>query len=145
MQAACGVAQLDRVDHFVARRKENFAYLKSLLADCEEFLILPEATTNSDPSWFGFPITLTEAAPVSRVDLVTYLDQNKIGTRLLFAGNLTRQPYMIGRNFRVCGELANTDKIMNNTFWLGVYPGLGTTELEYVAGKIRAYLGVSFD
>lgn len=145
MQAACALAQMDRAEHFIQRRKENFAYLKSRLADCQEFLQLPEATPNSDPSWFGFPITLTDAAPVSRVDLLTYLDQNKIGTRLLFAGNLTRQPYMIGRNFRVCGDISRTDRIMNNTFWLGIYPGLGETELDYVAGKIESFLGVSFD
>ena len=144
MQAACGLAQLDRVDEFVAARKANFAFLKERLASCAEFLILPEATPNSDPSWFGFPITLRDNAPVSRLDLLTYLDQCKIGTRLLFAGNLTRQPYMIGRNYRVSGELTNTDTIMNNTFWIGVQPALTRDMMEYSVSKIEAYLGVNF-
>ena len=98
MQAACGLAQLDRLDEFVAARKRNFAYLKARLQSCTEFLILPEATENSDPSWFGFPMTLRPEANLNRVDMLTYLDQARIGTRLLFAGNLTRQPYMLGRN-----------------------------------------------
>jgi len=127
MQAACGLAQLDRVDEFVAARKRNFSFLTSRLKDCEEFMILPQATPDSDPSWFGFPITLRDNAPVSRLDLLTYLDQHKIGTRLLFAGNLTRQPYMQGRNYRVVGDLANSDIVMNNTFWLReCYPGTGS-------------------
>jgi len=143
MQAACALAQLDRLDEFVKVRKENFAYLKNRLKSCEEFLILPEATENSDPSWFGFPITLKENAPGSRTDLLSYLDQNKVGTRLLFAGNLTRQPYMIGRNFRVSGSLVNTDIVMNNTFWIGVYPGLTKQALDYAIEKIECYLGVN--
>ncbi|WP_050464046.1 lipopolysaccharide biosynthesis protein RfbH [Herbaspirillum autotrophicum] len=144
MQAACGLAQLDRVDEFVAARKRNFSFLTSRLKDCEEFMILPQATPDSDPSWFGFPITLRDNAPVSRLDLLTYLDQHKIGTRLLFAGNLTRQPYMQGRNYRVVGDLANSDIVMNNTFWLGVYPGLGEEQLDFVAHKIEAFLGINF-
>jgi CDP-6-deoxy-D-xylo-4-hexulose-3-dehydrase len=144
MQAACGLAQLERVDEFVAARKANFAFLKERLASCAEFLILPEATPNSDPSWFGFPITLRDNAPVSRLDLLTYLDQNKVGTRLLFAGNLTRQPYMIGRNFRISGELKNTDIIMNSTFWVGVQPALTREMMAYSISKIEAFLGVSF-
>jgi CDP-6-deoxy-D-xylo-4-hexulose-3-dehydrase len=144
MQAACGVAQLDRVDEFVAARKANFAYLTERLASCREFLILPEATPNSDPSWFGFPLTLKPEANVNRVDLLTYLDQYKIGTRLLFAGNLTRQPYMIGRNYRVVGELTNTDRIMHDTFWIGVFPGLTTEMLDFTVGKLEAFFGVNF-
>jgi CDP-6-deoxy-D-xylo-4-hexulose-3-dehydrase len=144
MQAACALAQLDRLDQFVQSRKDNFAYLKGRLKSCEEFLILPEATSNSDPSWFGFPITLRDSAPCDRVDLLTYLDQNKIGTRLLFAGNLTRQPYMIGRNFRVSGSLINTDVVMNRTFWIGVYPGLEREMLDFVIEKIETFLGVKF-
>jgi CDP-6-deoxy-D-xylo-4-hexulose-3-dehydrase len=145
MQAACGLAQLDRVDDFVAARKANFAYLKERLASCEEFLILPEATPNSDPSWFGFPVTLKPSANASRVDLLTYLDQYKIGTRLLFAGNLTRQPYMIGRNFRVSGELTNTDRVMHDTFWIGVFPGLTREMLDFTVSKLEAFFGVNFD
>lgn len=144
MQAACGLAQLERVDEFIAARKSNFAYLKHALKNCEEFLILPEATEKSDPSWFGFPITIREGAGVFRVDLLKYLDQHKIGSRLLFAGNLTRQPYMAGRNYRVSGELRNTDLIMNDTFWIGVYPGLSRDMLDYVVEKMEAFLGLNF-
>lgn len=144
MQAACALAQLDRLDEFIAARKANFAYLKNRLKSCEEFLHLPEATPNSEPSWFGFPVILKESAGIKRVDLLNYLDQNKIGTRLLFAGNLTRQPYMIGRNFRVSGELTNTDVVMNQTFWLGVYPGLKTEQLDYIAERLEEFLGVNF-
>ena len=144
MQAACGLAQLDRAAQFVQQRKDNFAFLKARLAACEEFLILPQATPGSDPSWFGFPITLRDNAPVSRVDLLTYLDQQRVGTRLLFAGNLTRQPYMVGRNYRVSGSLTNTDTVMNNTFWIGVQPALTRDMLEYAARQIETYLGVNF-
>lgn len=144
MQAACGLAQLDRAEEFIRKRRENFAFLKSRLASCGDFLILPQATQNSDPSWFGFPITLRADAPVNRVDLLQYLDQNKVGTRLLFAGNLTRQPYMLGRNFRVSGELTNTDIVMNNTFWIGVQPALTEEMLEFSISRIEAFLGVNF-
>lgn len=144
MQAACGLAQLDKAAWFVEQRKRNFAFLRERLADCEEFLILPEATEGADPSWFGFPITLRSNAPVSRVDLLTYLDQEKVGTRLLFAGNLTRQPYMKGRDFRVSGELTNTDVVMNSTFWIGVQPALTPDMLAYAARHIETYLGVDF-
>ena len=144
MQAACALAQMDRLEGFVQARKDNFAYLTEKLKSCEEFLILPEATPNSDPSWFGYPITVREDAPVTRLDLTTYLDQEKIGTRLLFAGNLTRQPYMLGRNFRISGELTNTDIIMNQTFWIGLYPGLTKEMLDYSVSKIETFLGVNF-
>jgi CDP-6-deoxy-D-xylo-4-hexulose-3-dehydrase len=144
MQAACGVAQLQRAAEFVQTRKDNFAFLKARLKSCEEFLLLPQATDHSDPSWFGFPITLKENAPVTRLDLLTYLDQSKVGTRLLFAGNLTRQPYMLGRNFRVVGELTNTDKVMNNTFWIGVQPALTKEMMQFAVSKIEAYLGINF-
>jgi CDP-6-deoxy-D-xylo-4-hexulose-3-dehydrase len=144
MQAACGLAQLDKAPAFIQRRKDNFAFLKDRLASCEEFLILPQATRNSDPSWFGFPITLKKNAMVSRVELHQYLDQNKVGTRPLFAGNLTRQPYMIRRNYRVSGELTNTDIVMNNSFWIGVHPALTNEMLEYAASKIETYFGVNF-
>ncbi len=144
MQAACGLAQLDKLDGFVEARKDNFKYLHDRLQSCEEFLILPEATENSDPSWFGFLITIKPEANIRRVDLLEYLDQNKIGTRLLFAGNLTRQPYMKGKNFRVSGELTNTDVVMNDSFWIGVYPGLTKEMLDFTVGKIESYLGVNF-
>ena len=144
MQAACGLAQLEKAPEFIQARKDNFAFLKTRLKDCEEFIQLPEACEHSDPSWFGFPITLKENCPVTRLDLLTYLDQNKVGTRLLFAGNLTSQPYMIGANYRISGELTNTDNVMHNTFWIGVQPALTTEMLEFAASKIEGYLGVNF-
>ena len=144
MQAACGLAQLERAPEFIQARKDNFAFLKERLKDCEEFVNLPEATEHSDPSWFGFPITLKDNCPVTRLDLLTYLDQNKVGTRLLFAGNLTRQPYMKGANYRISGDLTNTDNVMNNTFWIGVQPALTREMLEFAASKIESYLGVNF-
>jgi CDP-6-deoxy-D-xylo-4-hexulose-3-dehydrase len=142
MQAACGLAQLDKVPDFIVRRKTNFAYLTDRLKSCEEFLLLPTATPNSDPSWFGFPITLLDNVPFGRVELMNYLDKNKVGTRLLFAGNLTRQPYMIGRNFRVSGDLTNTDTIMNNSFWIGVQPSLTEEMLDYSVSKIEQFFSL---
>jgi CDP-6-deoxy-D-xylo-4-hexulose-3-dehydrase len=144
MQAACGLAQLEKAPQFIQARKDNFAFLKERLKDCEEFIILPQATEHSDPSWFGFPITLKENCPVTRLDLLTYLDQSKVGTRLVFAGNLTRQPYMAGANYRISGDLTNTDNIMNNTFWVGVQPALTKEMLEFLAQKIETYLGINF-
>jgi len=144
MQAACGLAQMDRVEWLVQKRKDNFAYLKAGLKACEEFLELPEATPNSEPSWFGFPITIKETAGVKRLDLLKFLDEHKIGTRLLFAGNLIRQPYFQNVNYRVVGELTNTDRIMNNTFWLGVYPGLTEEHLDYVISKLEEFFGLNF-
>lgn len=144
MQAACALAQMDRVEEFIAARRANFDYLKNRLKSCEQFLHLPEATPNSNPSWFGFPIVLRESSGVKRVDLLNYLDQSKIGTRLLFAGNLTRQPYMIGRNFRVSGELTNTDVVMNQTFWLGTFPALTKEHLDYIGSKLEEFLGIGF-
>lgn len=144
MQAACGLAQMDRLEGFIDARKQNFAYLKNRLKRCEDFLTLPEATDKSDPSWFGFPITIRNDAGVNRLDLLKYLDQNKIGSRLLFAGNLTRQPYMKGRPYRISGHLDNTDRIMNDTFWIGVYPGLSEEMFDFVADRIETFLGVNF-
>lgn len=144
MQAACGLAQLEKAASFIQTRKSNFNFLKNRLKDCEEFLQLPTATEHSDPSWFGFPMTLKPNCPVTRLDLLTYLDQNKVGTRLLFAGNLVRQPYMQGAKYRISGKLTHTDNIMNNTFWIGVQPALSQDMLEYTANKIENYLGVNF-
>jgi len=144
MQAACGLAQLEKAARFIQARRTNFAFLKERLAGAEEFLILPEATPHSEPSWFGFPVTLRPDAGVSRVDLLRYLDQYKIGTRLLFAGNLTRQPYFQGRRYRVSGDLTNTDRVMNDTFWIGVYPGLTEAMLDYAATRIETFLGLNF-
>jgi CDP-6-deoxy-D-xylo-4-hexulose-3-dehydrase len=144
MQAACGLAQLEKVGRFIQARKENFNFLKKRLAAAEEFVQLPVATEHSAPSWFGFPITLKESSPVNRLDLLTYLDQNKVGTRLLFAGNLTRQPYMQNAHYRISGELKNTNIVMENTFWIGVQPSLTNEMLEFSAKKIESYLGVNF-
>jgi CDP-6-deoxy-D-xylo-4-hexulose-3-dehydrase len=139
MQAACALAQMDRVDGFIEARRRNFAWLRDRLKTVEDHMILPEATPKSDPSWFGFPVTLRGKAEGRRRDLLMFLDECKIGTRLLFGGNLTRQPYMIGRNFRVSGSLTNTDRIMNDTFWFGVWPGLTPEMLEYVATSLETF------
>jgi CDP-6-deoxy-D-xylo-4-hexulose-3-dehydrase len=144
MQAACALAQMERVDEFIAKRRANFAYLKNRLAGVAQFLHLPEATPNSEPSWFGFPLIVKDNAGVKRTDLINFLEENKIGTRLLFAGNLTKQPYMAGRNFRVSGELTNTDVVMNQTFWLGTFPALEQAQLDYIADKLEEFFGVNF-
>ncbi len=144
MQAACGVAQLDRLDGFVQARKDNFSYLTERLASCTDFIELPKATAKADPSWFGFPITLKETAGVSRVELLKFMDEAKVGTRLLFAGNLTRQPYFEGVEYRVHGDLTVTDRVMNQTFWIGLYPGLSNDHLDYVVGKFEEFFGLNF-
>ena len=144
MQAACALAQLDKAPSFITARKQNFIFLKERLQSCEEFIQLPVATANADPSWFGFPMTIKETSPVSRVDLISYLDQHKIGTRLLFAGNLTRQPYMKNIKYRISGDLKSTDNVMNNTFWIGVQPALTKDHLSYAAECIERFVGVKF-
>jgi CDP-6-deoxy-D-xylo-4-hexulose-3-dehydrase len=144
MQAACGLAQLQKAPSFIDRRKANFNYLISKLSDCEDFLILPKKSVNSDPSWFGFPLTIKNSSILDRVDLLTYLDQEKIGTRLLFAGNLVRQPYMKNRNYRVADELINTDKVMNDTFWVGIQPALSEEMLDHTSEKIKQFFGIGF-
>ena len=144
MQAAVGLAQLERLPGFILARKAHFRYLKQRLTSLEDFLILPEPTPNSDPSWFGFLITLRDNASVNRVDLLNYLKQHNIGTRLLFAGNITRQPYFEGKNFRIAADLKRTDTIMNNTFWIGVYPGITEQMLDYSATQIEAFFGIGF-
>jgi len=133
MQAALGVSQIDKLPHFIERRKENFAYLKQVLKPLEQYIVLPEATPDSDPSWFGFPIGVKEDAPFKRDQLTKALEGNKIGTRLLFAGNLLRQPAYEGWEYRVVGEMTNTDYVMNNVFWIGVYPGLTKEMLDFIA------------
>jgi len=139
MQAAVGLAQIERLEEFIAKRKSNFNYLKKALSKLEEFLILPEATPNSSPSWFGFPLTLREDFSSNRVDLLKFLGQSKIDTRLLFGGNLTRQPYFTGKNYRVPGTLVNSDEVMRRTFWLGVFPGLTEPMLDFVVEKLKDY------
>lgn len=140
MQAACALAQMDRLDDFIAARKRNFAWLSERLASCAEQLILPQATPGSDPSWFGFPLTLRDGCGIERVELLRYLDEQRVGTRLLFAGNLTRQPYMQGQQYRVCGELTMTDKVMRDTFWIGLWPGLSEEHLEHAARSLETYV-----
>lgn len=140
MQAACALAQMDRVDDFIAARKRNFKWLSERLAGCTEQLILPQATDNSAPSWFGFPLTLRDGCGVERLDLLRHLDAQKVGTRLLFAGNLTRQPYLKGLEYRVSGELTVTDKVMKDTFWIGLWPGLSDAHLEHAASSIESYV-----
>jgi CDP-4-dehydro-6-deoxyglucose reductase, E1 len=132
MQAAVGLAQLKRINRFHELRKHNFSRLETSLAELEEYLILPKATENSDPSWFGFPITVRDSTPFSRREIVKFLENNHIATRNLFAGNLVKQPYMQGQNFRIAGKLVNTDQIMTNTFWIGVYPGLHDEHIDFV-------------
>ncbi|MDP3858301.1 MAG: lipopolysaccharide biosynthesis protein RfbH [Stagnimonas sp.] len=144
MQAACALAQMDRLEDFVRIRRHNFNYLKNRLKSCEQFLQLTEVTPNAEASWFGFPITIRPESGVSRLALTQYLDQNKVGTRLLFAGNLVRQPYMIGRNYRVVGDLTHTDITMNHTFWVGVFPALDEERLDYIATQIEQFLGIGF-
>jgi len=139
MQAACGLAQLDRLEGFIKKRKENFNFLYKNLKELEEFLILPEPEQNSEPSWFGFPLTLRQNKRFNRVDLISYLNANKIGTRFLFAGNLIKQPYMQNTNFRVHGELKNTNLVMDNTFWLGLYPGLIFKHLEFTINILKNF------
>ena len=138
MQAACGLAQLKQLPEFIKKRNKNFAYLKGKLSCFTEFIKLPEATKNSEPSWFGFPITLKDG--VDRVRFIKYLDEYKIGTRLLFAGNLTRQPYFKDIEYRIVGDLINTDITMNKTLWLGIYPALGVKQLDFIAEKIENFL-----
>jgi len=144
MQAACGLAQLKRLPEFITKRNANFDYLAQRLSTLSDFIELTKPTENSEPSWFGFPITVKESSGVSRVDLTKYLDQNKIGTRLLFAGNLIRQPYFEGLEYRVVGELTNTNITMHQTLWLGIYPGLGNEQLNYIAEKMEEFFGVNF-
>jgi CDP-6-deoxy-D-xylo-4-hexulose-3-dehydrase len=139
MQAALGVSQIAKLPEFIARRKENFAYLKNELQPLEEFLQLPVAGENSDPSWFGFPIGVKAGAPFTRDQLTRELDAKKIGTRLVFAGNLLRQPAYEGLEYRVVGELTNTDYVMNSVFWIGVYPGLTTEMLDYIVATMKAF------
>lgn len=140
MQAAVGAAQMDKLDAFTARRKENFRMITEGLSGLEEFFILPRPTEHSDPSWFAYILTLREKLPFSRVELAQHLDENLIETRGLFAGNLLRQPGYMGIEHRVAGSLDNTDYIMNNTLFMGVYPGLTPAKINYVTDKIRDFV-----
>jgi len=140
MQAALGASQIAKLPHFIERRKENFHYLWAALKPLEEYLILPEATPNSDPAWFGFPIGVRRDAPFKRNELTRALEANKIATRLLFGGNLLRQPAYQDCDYRVIGDLPNTDFVMNNVFWVGVYPGLTTEMLDFIAATMKDFV-----
>lgn len=140
MQAAVGVTQLDRIDEFVAARRRNFDLLTEQLKAFEDRLILPKATIKSEPSWFGFPITIRAEAGIRRDDLTRHLDAHRIGTRLLFGGNLVRQPYMSHRNYRIAGDLTNSDIVTENTFWIGLYPGLNSDHISYMVDCIGGFL-----
>jgi CDP-6-deoxy-D-xylo-4-hexulose-3-dehydrase len=144
MQAACGLAQLGKLDFFIQRRRENFTYLHNKLQSLKDYLHLPVATENSNPSWFGFPITLKDGCGTTRVELLRYLDSHKIGSRLLFAGNLIKQPYFRGIEHRVVGDLTHTDKTMNDTFWIGVQPALKQDHLDFIVEKLEEYFGLNF-
>ena len=144
MQAACGLAQLARADGFIAARRRNFALLTERMKGLEEIFILPQPTPDSNPSWFGYPLMLRDGVDAKRVDLTRYLDQNKIGTRLVFAGNLTRQPYFQHVHHRVVGELTQTDRVMNNSFWIGLYPALGEAQFDFVVEKFEEFFGLNF-
>jgi len=143
MQAALGVSQLDKLPQFITRRKENFAYLKAALKPLEEFLQLPVAGEDADPSWFGFPIGVKEGAPFTRDQLTRELEAKKVGTRLLFAGNLLRQPAYEGLAYRVIGDMTGSDYVMNHVFWIGVFPGLTTEMLDYVVETMVAFVGTA--
>jgi CDP-4-dehydro-6-deoxyglucose reductase, E1 len=139
MQAAVGLAQMGKLPGFITARKRNFDALLEALQPLEELFVLPRATENSEPSWFGFPLTVREEAPFTRTDLVQFLESRRIGTRQIFAGNLLRQPAYQGANIRVVGELTNADRVMNGAFWVGVYPGLTDEMISYVAESIHAF------
>jgi CDP-6-deoxy-D-xylo-4-hexulose-3-dehydrase len=140
MQAACGLAQLGKVKQFLKARRENFRYFMRKLDGLADHLVLPHATENSDPSWFGFPLTLREnQVRGSRPTLLQYLEKKKIGTRLLFGGNLVKQPYFKNNPYRIYGELKNTDLVMRNTFWLGLHPGIDAERREFISDSLLRY------
>ncbi len=140
MQAAVGCAQLDRLEGFIAKRRENFEILYAGLAPLSDYFVLPQWHAKAEPSWFGFPLTIREDAPFTRNELVAHLDKRKIDTRLIFAGNLVRQPAYKDAEYRVVGSLENTDRVMNSSFWIGVFPGLTREMLEYCIETISAFV-----
>jgi CDP-4-dehydro-6-deoxyglucose reductase, E1 len=139
MQAACGLAQLNKIEGFIKKRVDNFNYLYSLFSKSSEYFILPEKTKNSEPSWFGFLLTIKDNK-INRNELLKFLDEKKIGTRLLFSGNVTKQPYMLDKKYIIHKNLKNTDKVMNDSFWIGVYPGLDKVHLDYMYNSVIEFL-----
>ena len=144
MQAACGLAQLGKLEYFIEKRRSNYNYLRNKLESLSDFIYLPIPTPNSNPSWFGFPITLKDDCGVSRVDVTKFLDSYKIGSRLLFAGNLLKQPYFKNVEYRVVGDLTHTEKTMNDTFWIGVQPALDEVHFDFIAEKLEELFGLNF-
>jgi len=144
MQAACGLAQLGKLEYFIEKRRSNYTYLRNKLESLTDFIHLPIPTPNSNPSWFGFPITLKDDCGVSRVDVTKFLDSHKIGSRLLFAGNLLKQPYFKDVEYRVVGDLTHTEKTMNDTFWIGVQPALDEVHFDFIAEKMEELFGLNF-
>jgi CDP-6-deoxy-D-xylo-4-hexulose-3-dehydrase len=140
MQAAVGLSQLKKLPGFIAKRRENFAYLRKALRPLHDLLILPEATEGSDPSWFGFAITLSEKVKRTRLEVIDHLEKNNIATRLLFGGNLIHQPAYQGKNFRVVGTVPTADIIMNRTFWIGLYPAIDKQRMDYMAQCMKEAL-----
>jgi CDP-4-dehydro-6-deoxyglucose reductase, E1 len=140
MQAAVGLAQLQNLPSFIEKRKKNFEFLKTRMSKFEKFFILPEATPKSDPAWFGFPITVRKDAPFSKTELLQFLTERKVDTRPLFAGNITKQPYFKNIDYRISGSLKNTDEIMNQSFWIGVYPGLNKDMQEYIINQFEEFI-----
>jgi CDP-6-deoxy-D-xylo-4-hexulose-3-dehydrase len=140
MQAAIGLSQLNKADSFIEKRRINHALLYNKLKSLEEYFILPEPALNSNPSWFGFMLTIRDGNKINRNNLVEYLENNKIGTRLLFGGNLIKQPAYKNSNYRLLNSLDNTDKVMNDGFWLGVWPGLNEDHYNYIFNSISTYL-----
>lgn len=145
MQAAIGLSQLSKIDQFVAKRRENHKILYDLMKPLEEYFILPEKTPNSDPSWFGFMLTVRDPKRIDRNKLVRFLEEQKIGTRLFFGGNMIKQPAYKNIEKRIVGSLENSDKAMNDSFWIGVWPGLGKEHLEYVFEVLNKYISNKFD
>ncbi len=139
MQAACGLAQIDRLEGFILKRKENFAYLYETLKELDEYLILPEKEKHSDPSWFGFPLTIREGNKFNRAELMQFLNDYNIGTRLLFAGNVVKQPYMKNVNYKIASTLEKSEIVMKNTFWIGLFPGLSKKHLDFSSEKIKEF------
>ena len=139
-QAAIGVSQLKKIDNFVKRRRENFILAKGIFKPLEEYFIMPESTENSNPSWFGFMLTVRDSSKIDRNDLVRYLEKENIGTRLFFGGNVLKQPAYKSIDKRIIGDLKNTNKSMNDSFWIGVWPGLEKEHYLYISEKLNKYL-----